>query len=211
MAPATTMQQILVVDDDKDIVRLVRAYLEKAGFQVLTAHEGETALHILRHDKPALLVLDLMLPDADGWRDFLQGWDDSLAADPQPLYRGTSRHATLDREAHRVRATLLRLLGEYGAITRVETLPPFEGVVTAVMVSAEPSMSESLTSTSMTLSIEFLAMPGVSATASGASFTALTVAVKLRLNVSTPPFAVPPLSVTVTVIVALPEALATGV
>lgn len=59
--------QILVVDDDPDIVRLVRAYLEKAGFQVLTAHNGETALHILRRDHPALLVLDLMLPDRDGW------------------------------------------------------------------------------------------------------------------------------------------------
>jgi two-component system, OmpR family, alkaline phosphatase synthesis response regulator PhoP len=66
MSPAT-MPQILVVDDDKDIVRLVRAYLEKAGFQVLTAYDGETALHVLRHDKPTLLVLDLMLPDADGW------------------------------------------------------------------------------------------------------------------------------------------------
>lgn len=59
--------QILVVDDDPDIVRLVRAYLEKGGFQVLTAHNGETALHILRRDHPALLVLDLMLPDRDGW------------------------------------------------------------------------------------------------------------------------------------------------
>lgn len=59
--------QILVVDDDPDIVRLVRAYLEKAGFQVMTAHDGETALHILRRDHPALLVLDLMLPDRDGW------------------------------------------------------------------------------------------------------------------------------------------------
>ncbi len=71
-------------------------------------------------------ALRAKLPDAAGWRDFLQGWDDSLAADPQPLYRGTSRHATLDREAHRVRATLLRLLGEYGAIARIETLPPFD-------------------------------------------------------------------------------------
>ena len=64
-APST--QQILVVDDDQDIVRLVRAYLEKGGFQVLTANDGETALHILRRDRPALVVLDLMLPDRDGW------------------------------------------------------------------------------------------------------------------------------------------------
>jgi two-component system alkaline phosphatase synthesis response regulator PhoP len=60
-------QRILVVDDDKEIVRLVRAYLEQAGFQVLTAYDGETALHTLRRDRPDLVVLDLMLPDRDGW------------------------------------------------------------------------------------------------------------------------------------------------
>ncbi|MCB0182023.1 MAG: response regulator transcription factor [Anaerolineae bacterium] len=62
-----TGQTILVVDDDKEIVRLVRAYLEKAGYQVLTAYDGSTALHILRRERPALVVLDLMLPDQDGW------------------------------------------------------------------------------------------------------------------------------------------------
>lgn len=66
------------------------------------------------------------LPDDAGWRDFLQGWHDSLVADPQPFYRGASRHATLDRATHMVRATLLRLLGEYGAYARIETLPPFD-------------------------------------------------------------------------------------
>jgi two-component system alkaline phosphatase synthesis response regulator PhoP len=59
--------RILIVDDDKEIVRVVRAYLEKAGFYTLTAHNGETALHSIRHDRPDLIVLDLMLPDRDGW------------------------------------------------------------------------------------------------------------------------------------------------
>jgi two-component system alkaline phosphatase synthesis response regulator PhoP len=67
MSKATTVQKILVVDDDRDLVRVVRAYLEQAGFQVLTAYTGTTALQILRHDRPALVVLDLMLPDQDGW------------------------------------------------------------------------------------------------------------------------------------------------
>jgi hypothetical protein len=71
-------------------------------------------------------ALQAKLPDEAGWHDFLQGWDDTLAANPEILYRGTSRHATLDRETHRVRATLLRLLDEYGAIARVEQLPPFD-------------------------------------------------------------------------------------
>ena len=62
-----TMDRILVVDDDRDIVRLVRSYLEKAGYQVLTAYDGESALRVLRTEKPQLLILDLMLPDRDGW------------------------------------------------------------------------------------------------------------------------------------------------
>jgi two-component system alkaline phosphatase synthesis response regulator PhoP len=63
----TKMPRILVVDDDHDIVRLIKAYLEKAGYLVMSAYDGETALHILRRDHPDLLVLDLMLPDRDGW------------------------------------------------------------------------------------------------------------------------------------------------
>jgi len=60
-------QRILVVDDDKSIVKVVRSYLEQAGFEVRSAHNGETAIHMLRSEKPDLLVLDLMLPDRDGW------------------------------------------------------------------------------------------------------------------------------------------------
>jgi two-component system alkaline phosphatase synthesis response regulator PhoP len=60
-------ERILVVDDDKEIVRLVQGYLEKAGFEVYRAFDGETALHILRREDLDLLVLDLMLPDQDGW------------------------------------------------------------------------------------------------------------------------------------------------
>jgi hypothetical protein len=67
------------------------------------------------------------LPNGEGWRDFLQGWDDTLVADQDLAFRGMRRHAALDRDAHRVRATLIRLLGEYGAFTRIETLPPFDG------------------------------------------------------------------------------------
>ncbi len=77
------MDRILVVDDDHDIVRLVRSYLEKAGFEVLTAYDGETALRLLRAEKPHLLILDLMLPDRDGWDVArLVRSDNKLAATP---------------------------------------------------------------------------------------------------------------------------------
>jgi two-component system alkaline phosphatase synthesis response regulator PhoP len=61
------MTKVLVVDDDPGIVKVVRAYLEQEGFQVLVASDGKKAMHIARHDKPDLVVLDLMLPEMDGW------------------------------------------------------------------------------------------------------------------------------------------------
>jgi two-component system, OmpR family, alkaline phosphatase synthesis response regulator PhoP len=67
MTATGTVQRILVVDDDREIVRLVRAYLEKEHYQVLTANDGQTALHMVRREHPTLIVLDLMLPDRDGW------------------------------------------------------------------------------------------------------------------------------------------------
>lgn len=58
---------ILVVDDDKDIVRILRGYLEDAGFGVAVAYDGATAIHTLRREPPDLLLLDIMLPGQDGW------------------------------------------------------------------------------------------------------------------------------------------------
>ncbi|MBI3359707.1 MAG: response regulator transcription factor [Chloroflexi bacterium] len=59
-------QKILVVDDEPEIVRLVRAYLERAGFVVVTAGEGRQALAVFRYERPNLVILDLNLPGMDG-------------------------------------------------------------------------------------------------------------------------------------------------
>ena len=63
----TTKQRVLVVDDDREIVRLVSGYLEQAGYEVLAAYDGKTAMQMVRGEPPDLLILDLMLPDLDGW------------------------------------------------------------------------------------------------------------------------------------------------
>jgi two-component system, OmpR family, alkaline phosphatase synthesis response regulator PhoP len=57
---------ILVVDDEPKIARLARDYLEKNGFRVTIAADGQTALTAARREKPDLIVLDLMLPVMDG-------------------------------------------------------------------------------------------------------------------------------------------------
>jgi DNA-binding response OmpR family regulator len=59
-------QTILVVDDEPQIVRLLRAYLEETGFRVVIASDGEQALYVARHEKPDLVVLDLLMPRMDG-------------------------------------------------------------------------------------------------------------------------------------------------
>ena len=58
--------RILVVDDDKSIVKVLTAYLEQAGYQVFPAYDGEMALHALRRERPDLVLLDLMMPNRDG-------------------------------------------------------------------------------------------------------------------------------------------------
>lgn len=59
-------QHILVVDDDPKIARLVRSYLEQAGYAVDVVHDGDQALQAMRNRVPHLVVLDLMLPGRDG-------------------------------------------------------------------------------------------------------------------------------------------------
>jgi len=61
------MKSILVVDDERNIVELLRLYLEKEGFAVVSASDGEQALVQYERSEPDLVVLDLMLPKLDGF------------------------------------------------------------------------------------------------------------------------------------------------
>jgi DNA-binding response OmpR family regulator len=89
---------ILVVDDDAKIVRLVRTYLERDGFSVVTAADGPTALDAIERHRPALVVLDLMLPELDG-RAVIRAVrrDDEAAATPILII--SARGSTVDRIA----------------------------------------------------------------------------------------------------------------
>jgi two-component system alkaline phosphatase synthesis response regulator PhoP len=60
-------KRVLVVDDDAKTVELVKLYLERDGFEVLIAYDGVEALNSTREGRPDLIVLDLMLPDVDGF------------------------------------------------------------------------------------------------------------------------------------------------
>ena len=60
-------EKILVVDDDKNICELLRLYLEKEGYGVILAHDGEEAVVKFNALKPDIILLDIMLPGIDGW------------------------------------------------------------------------------------------------------------------------------------------------
>ncbi|MGC9400011.1 MAG: response regulator transcription factor [Anaerolineae bacterium] len=60
------METILVADDEPQITRVVRSYLEQAGYRVVTAYDGEEALYLTHREKPDLVVLDIQMPKVDG-------------------------------------------------------------------------------------------------------------------------------------------------
>src|SRR5207245_10449226 len=59
--------EVLIVDDEPGISRLISMYLEREGFQTANARTGAEALDMIANSTPALVVLDIMLPDIDGW------------------------------------------------------------------------------------------------------------------------------------------------
>ena len=59
-------KKIIVVDDELQILKVLKAYLEKAGFQVITAADGKAALAAFQREKPDFVILDLNLPGMDG-------------------------------------------------------------------------------------------------------------------------------------------------
>lgn len=61
-------QRVLVVDDDKNICELIRLYLEKEGFSVTLAHDGQAAVNSFKESTPAVVLLDVMLPKMDGFQ-----------------------------------------------------------------------------------------------------------------------------------------------
>ena len=87
---------ILVVDDEQDVVRLLVSNLKRAGYETLTAEDGDRALAKARSDKPDLIILDLMLPSISGLEVCR-----SLKGDPgmagMPIIMLTARHEEIDR------------------------------------------------------------------------------------------------------------------
>ncbi|HVX39534.1 MAG TPA: response regulator transcription factor [Gemmatimonadaceae bacterium] len=94
--PAGTGERILVVDDEADIVALVAYHLVKAGYRVSTASTGPDALTAARNERPALIVLDLMLPGVSGY-DVLEQLRATPATRDTAVLMLTARREEADR------------------------------------------------------------------------------------------------------------------
>jgi two-component system, OmpR family, response regulator VicR len=92
MAPA----RILCIDDEKEIIDLIRLILARKGYEVAGATSGDEGLAKARSWKPDLVLLDLMMPDMDGWEVFHRiRADESLAEIPVIVV--TARAQSIDR------------------------------------------------------------------------------------------------------------------
>ncbi len=60
-------KKILVVDDKKELRALLKQYLSQEGFDIVQAEDGQQALYVVRHEKPDLIILDLMMPEMGGY------------------------------------------------------------------------------------------------------------------------------------------------
>jgi len=86
-------ERILVVDDEANIIDLVTLYLEREGYRVDSAFDGATALEMIRNDEPSLVVLDIMLPEMDGFEVCRQ----VRATSEVPIIMLTARDEDIDK------------------------------------------------------------------------------------------------------------------
>ena len=89
-------ETILIVDDEANIVELARMYLEQEGFRVQAASDGAKVLEMIARQPPALLVLDLMLPEVDGWEVCRRVRSGKIAPD-LPIIMLTARDDDVDK------------------------------------------------------------------------------------------------------------------
>lgn len=111
---AVLAPKVLVVDDDRMVLRSTRLVLESEGFRVVTVDRGEAALEVARAEQPDVMLLDVMMPEVDGWETLHRLREDAATRDI-PVVIFTAREHVRGR----------RLARELGAADYVQK--PFDG------------------------------------------------------------------------------------
>ena len=89
-------KRILCIEDDEEMIDLIRLILTRRGFDVLGASRGAAGLEIIRNEKPDLVLLDLMMPEMDGWEVYQQIKSDE-AIQNIPVIVVTAKAQSIDR------------------------------------------------------------------------------------------------------------------
>lgn len=89
-------QRILCIEDEAEMIDLMRLILERKGFEVLGAVGGQEGLDAVRREKPDLVLLDLMMPDVDGWEVYRQMKSDKELQDI-PVVVVTAKAQSIDK------------------------------------------------------------------------------------------------------------------
>jgi|WetSurMetagenome_2_1015567.scaffolds.fasta_scaffold132659_2 two-component system, cell cycle response regulator DivK len=122
-----TQERVLLVEDNEDNLQLVRFLLERSGYTVLSAHNGREGIDIARREIPNLILMDLSLPEIDGWEAAQE-----LKADPHtkpiPLLALTAHTLPGDRQ----RALSL---GFDGYISKPIDVAAFEGSISKALMN----------------------------------------------------------------------------
>ena len=89
-------RRILCIEDEPEMIDLIRLILERKGFEVLGAVGGQEGLETVRREKPDLVLLDLMMPDVDGWEVYRQMKADEEIKDI-PVVVVTAKAQSIDK------------------------------------------------------------------------------------------------------------------
>ncbi|MDL2257783.1 response regulator transcription factor [Eubacteriales bacterium OttesenSCG-928-K08] len=151
-------QPILVIDDDKNILEIVKLYFNKEGFTVFCGERGDTALELFREVKPMLVVLDVMLPGMDGWTVLHQ-----LRAESDiPVIMLTAKGDTLERVQGLDLGADDYIVKPFDAkelIARVKAVLRRSGGIEAERTITLPGLTVSLENYSVTLNKKTIEMP----------------------------------------------------
>ena len=109
----TDRQRIIYVEDDPDMVELVKIMLDRTRFEVIGAEDGTTGLRLMRETPTDLVLLDLMLPDMGGWAVY-QGMKEDGILSQIPVIVVTAQNTPIDR-----------ILGEHIAKVQLYITKPF--------------------------------------------------------------------------------------
>jgi PAS domain S-box-containing protein len=170
--PPITAKTVLVVDDDPDIAQLVRLQLESSGYRVLTASRGHQALELVKENKVDLILLDRLLPDANGL-DILDTLKTDAETAPIPVIMLTIIEDDGDAMARGSSAYMVKPVNEQLLLEQVETALTRHGRV--LIVEDDPDITDMLTRT--------LRRVGFSTESAGDGYEALATARRVHPDV----------------------------